>query len=65
MATVGEIALISFLVIAVGVIGVAFIRGVRANGFPDRPADGTEAYREALGGPRWRLSPPDQDDEQT
>lgn len=61
-AIVGEIALVSFLVIAAGGLALAFLRGVRAKGFSDRPADGTEAYRDAMDGPRPRLAPPEDDD---
>ncbi|MBS9532196.1 hypothetical protein KIH27_01180 [Mycobacterium sp. M1] len=59
MIAVAQIALIGFLVIGAGAVLVAFVRGVRAKGFPDRSVgDGTDSYRAALGGPRPVVPPP-------
>lgn len=57
-ATVGEIALISFLVVGVVVFVVAFVCGVRANGFPEPPI-GDEVYWETEFGYRPKLTPPE------
>ncbi|HLR98900.1 hypothetical protein H7J77_15130 [Mycolicibacillus parakoreensis] len=50
---IAQVALLTFLALALGVIAVVFLRRVRRNGFPDPPADpSAAAFNRALYGPR-------------
>ncbi|ODR09116.1 hypothetical protein BHQ15_07470 [Mycolicibacillus koreensis] len=53
MIMIGQVTLLTFLALALGVIAVVFVRGVRRNGFPDPPADpSAAALHRAIYGPR-------------